>query len=285
MGAATATDARTDGFEIRRRPARGDEAGRRRPSTYTREEVLDAVRRWVELYGQPPTLADWDPSRARRLGHQWRAVRFEQGRWPTARMVGGQFARFGDAVVEAGFARPRGGGNKAQLLDADAEILRAIRAWAMRYGEPPVQADWDPARARQLGQTWRVARYEEGDWPSLASVRRHFGSLSAAVGQVDLEPGQANQSAVARLARRARNRRVLAQTAATEQRAHGPDQVAAPLRAVARARATGDDQALAEALVKLAGAALGWADALNGPRAAGHGRRRRLGAPPSGPVQ
>ena len=52
-------------------------------------------------------LMDWEPARARRLGHEWRAQRFESGQWPTARMVRWQFGRFNEAVLQAGLTPRR----------------------------------------------------------------------------------------------------------------------------------------------------------------------------------
>src|SRR6476646_4838049 len=67
---------------------------------YTRAEILEAIRAWSHRYGEPPTVVDWEPSRARRLGQPWRAARFESGTWPTARMVRLQFNQFNSAVEE-----------------------------------------------------------------------------------------------------------------------------------------------------------------------------------------
>jgi hypothetical protein len=60
-------------------------------------------------------------------------------------------------------------------------ILRAIHDWGHRYGELPKSYDWDPAWARRRGEEWRAERFEAGDWPSLAMVRRQFGNLSNAL--------------------------------------------------------------------------------------------------------
>jgi hypothetical protein len=51
-------------------------------------------------------MLDWEPSRARRLGQNWRAERFESGRWPTAQMVTRQFPSF-NAAIEASGLKPR----------------------------------------------------------------------------------------------------------------------------------------------------------------------------------
>src|SRR5439155_1635743 len=91
---APSAPARAEPFEVRRlAEVRPLAARARRSSKYTREEVLAAIRRWADRYGEPPTMVDWEPARARRLGQHWRAERYEGGDWPTARMVS-KFASF-----------------------------------------------------------------------------------------------------------------------------------------------------------------------------------------------
>lgn len=67
-------------------------------------------------------------------------------------------------------------------------IVAAIRRWHELHGEPPKVFDWDPAWARRRGEDWRAARFEAGDWPSIAMVRRQFGNLSKAVFAAGLRP-------------------------------------------------------------------------------------------------
>jgi hypothetical protein len=248
-------------FAVARRRTLGTPPVARGIARFGRDEILAAIRTWAERYGGPPTLADWEPSRARRLGHAWRAERFCTGEWPTAGMVAREFGTFGAGIAAAGFERPRAPLSKPRLTGSD-EVLRALRAWTARYGEPPAQADWDPVRARALGHEWRIERYHAGDWPSLKTVRNHFGSLGAAVRAAGLEPAPARQDVAARAARRRDNRLALVLQAAGAQRATGPDQLARPLRAIAAARRAHDDEALEAGLVALAAAALHWAEDL-----------------------
>src|SRR4051812_2461702 len=70
------------------------------------------------------------------------------------------------------------------------QILAAIRAWCSLYDEVPCQADWDPHRARRIGQEWRIRRYRTGDWPSLKTVINRYGRLSDAIAQAGLAPRQ-----------------------------------------------------------------------------------------------
>src|SRR4051794_13840372 len=90
-------------YSVPRRPAAsGRAADPGRPRAYGRPEILLAVQRWTSEYGDPPAMLDWEPARARRVGQEWRAARFERGVWPTARMVRTQFGRFNLAIEEAG---------------------------------------------------------------------------------------------------------------------------------------------------------------------------------------
>src|SRR4051812_36388343 len=147
---------------------------RRAACTWSEHEIIAALRDWAARHGSPPTCMDWDPSRARRVGQDDRAERHAAGRWPTTKLVCDTFGTFNAAVEAAGLQPRRAGGNKGNLAGPDA-ILDAIRIWTLRYGDPPRRTDWDPTRARQTGQPWKVDRYLQGDWPSLPSVAHHFG--------------------------------------------------------------------------------------------------------------
>jgi hypothetical protein len=271
----------------RRQRVEPREGGRPRACRYSSGEILDAIRRWASLYGAPPTLTDWEPSRARRKGQDWRAERWEEGSWPSARMVRRQFGTLGAAVAAAGFDRPPQAGTKGRLTGPE-QVLAAIREWTRRYGEPPTQADWDTARARMLGQEWRVARYRDGDWPSTQTVRQHYGSLSAAVRAAGLQPRDRTVSPGESAQRRAANRAALAERSASEhdETEVGPDVLARALREVATARANYDDAGVEAALVELAACALSWAGALRGePVPAPRGDAEVLPAPSAKAVQ
>ena len=242
-------------------PVRGHEA----------DEILAALRRWTAEVGRPPTCLDLDPSRARRLGDTARVARFEAGSWPTTRMVCSRFGTFNDALRAAGLpARPTPG-RKANLRSPH-EILAAIRAWTLRHGDPPVQTDWDPFRARRTGQAWRVDRYTEGDWPSLPTVRKHFGGLPAAIHAAGLEPAPQYEAPADRAARRARNRLALVRERANEERLDG-QRLRELLDAATQARSTRDPIAAEEAFIALAGCALGLADEVRERRLRAGGRR------------
>jgi hypothetical protein len=213
--------------------------------------VIAAIRRWNDRYGAPPTLADWEPSRARDRGQAWRIERYESGDWPSTRTVRHHFGTMSAAVTAAGLSpRRRPSRARRPLRSADA-VLEAIRAWVERYGETPGMADWDPSRAREIGQSWRVERFYEGDWPSVATVRRHFGTLNAAVERAGFEP-------------RPRGRQKRRGTVPPPSRIQELEAATLVLRvrAVGEARRLSDRDALESALRDLSAACLNWADRL-----------------------
>lgn len=239
---------------------------------YDREEILDAIRRWTARYGAPPTWLDWEPATARRKGKHEIAEVFESGAWPTTAMVCRQFSTLGAAVEAAGLTPRRAPRSKANLVDGE-EVLRAIREWTRLYGDPPAQTDLDPYRARRTGQSWRADRYLEADWPSLATVRHHYGTLSAAVAAAGLQPRPMTETVECRVRRRRRNRLALVDHLA--QGDAGADELRRGIRRVAAARNARDGDALEAALLAVAGIALGWADRVGRAR---RERRRPGGA-------
>ena len=246
----------------RRQPVNRGRARRAVKASYPPAEVLAAMKRWAAQYGEPPTMVDWDPSRARRLGQAWRAERFESGEWPTARVVCGLFAGFNAAVEQAGLKpRPAPSRQATNLVGPDA-VLKAFVEWTRRHGDVPTMADWDPARARRLGQDWRIARYHQGDWPSARTVAHHFGSFAAAAAAAGLIPRRVGKHHTDRSAERAVNRLVVAQLGASD-RDPGIEDLSRSLRTLAAARRRRDPVSTHAALIDLAGCALAWAQILD----------------------
>src|SRR5436309_9547643 len=108
-------------------------------------------------------------------------------------------------------------------------------------------ADWDPARARRLEQDWRIARYRQGDWPSVRTVAHHFGSLSAAITAAGLTPRARASQHADRRAERAANRHAVARLRAVG-RQPGMSDLAACLGGLADARKADDPVAVHAAL-------------------------------------
>jgi hypothetical protein len=140
------------------------------------------------------------------------------------------------------------------------EILAAIRRWNELYGEPPSMTDWDPYRARERGQEWRIERYRSGCWPSVKSVRNHFGRLSNAIAAAGLVPREQGQ-------RRARSELALddetlahlAYLRDLHARRPMEEVLSQAIRELAVARRSDEHGDLRSALIELAGAALAWA--------------------------
>jgi HNH endonuclease len=229
-----------------------------RSTRFTDEEILNAIRRWADSYGEPPTMLDWDPARARRLDQAWRAERFEEGLWPTAMLVRGRFKQFNAAVERAGLPPRRAPSRLTANLAGPDAILRALVEWTRRYGDVPAMADWDPHRARSLGQHWRIERYRDGDWPSARSVAHHFGSFTNAVVQAGLVHRDRGVHYEDRRSERAANRVRIAHAIA-EARHPGVDDLAESLRGLAAARRAEDPVSMHVALLDLAASALAWA--------------------------
>lgn len=248
-----------DDFSVDRRagkPRRRQPPGKR---AFSREEIIAAIRGWSERYGEPPAMVDWDPSRARRLGQNWRAERFESGSWPTARAVRLQFSSFNAAVEATGLVpRPAPSRQRANL-GGPAAITAAMLEWTRRYGDVPTMADWDPVRARRLGQDWRIGRYHKGDWPSARSVAVHFGSFASAAAAAGLIPRERSTHHDGRQAQRAANREAAARARGASGQP-GLADLAASLRTLARARREQDPVSIHAALIDVAGSALAWAD-------------------------
>lgn len=157
---------------------------------------------------------------------------------------------------------PRPGTPRRRPRLTAREITEAIRRWHELYGEPPSMADWDPYRARRIGQEWRIERYREGDWPSIKSVRNHFGRLSDAVASAGLVPRrQGQQRAQPELAIGDDVLLHLAHLRVLHEGLPAPESLATAVRKVAAARASDEAGDLRASLVDLAAAALAWAKA------------------------
>lgn len=204
-------------------------------------------------------MTDWEPARARRLGQEWRAQRFESGHWPSARMVRGQFSTFNAAIEAAGLPPRPAPARLRRNLSGPEAILDALIEWTRRYGDIPTMADWDPTRARRLGQEWRIARFYQDDWPSARTVAVHFGSFAKAAAAAGLIARHRSTRRAERRANQSANRLAAARASGTT-RVAGVDDLATSLRALARARTAEDPVALHAALVDLAGSALAWAE-------------------------
>lgn len=66
--------------------------------------------------------------------------------------------------------------------------IEAAHEWNERYGEPPAAINWNPAGMRQRKREHLMARWLEGDWPSLRTIVRLFGSWNAFMAEAGFAP-------------------------------------------------------------------------------------------------
>lgn len=170
------------GFEVSRKRSTAA-VGRERHATYMsdRNEIVEALQRWAREFGEPPRGIDLKPARARRLGHEWRADRFEAGDRPSTRMISKQFGSL-TAAMEAAGLKPRQAPvrSAANLTGPSAIWMRSVPGPAATARSRPSPIG-DPARARRLHQDWRIARYHRGGWPSTRTVIARVGSMGTAI--------------------------------------------------------------------------------------------------------
>jgi hypothetical protein len=121
-----------------------------------RDDILHALREWDRRYGEPPALADWAPSRARRLTQSWRAERYLAGDWPHLTTVLKQFGTFGAAVEAAGLEpRPQGRhvrGHSGLHPDTESSVAFELAAAEARSGPGELATRVRAVAEARLGQ-------------------------------------------------------------------------------------------------------------------------------------
>jgi len=231
------------------------------PVDLERARVIAAVHRWVADYGRPPRTIDWDPARARLYGRPELAEHFEgAGTWPKMTIVRRHFGGLRNLLRAAGYASAPTRIGRYRVEWTAAEILDAIRRWTELHEEPPTMADWDPYRARRMGQEWRVERYDAGEWPSVKSVRNHFGRLSDAIASAGLVPRRQGQRRPGQGPVLDPNVEIHVATIRGFSDKRAPAQrLAEAVKLVAAARERGEPADLRVALVQVAAVAMDWA--------------------------
>lgn len=70
----------------------------------TVRRLVEQIRAWHDVYGEPPAVADWNPWQARHAYHdEVRAKRWEEGGWPWFTEVITHFGTWNAAIEAAGF--------------------------------------------------------------------------------------------------------------------------------------------------------------------------------------
>lgn len=57
--------------------------------------------------------------------------------------------------------------------------IEKAHEWAKRFGDPPAAIDWNPSAMKQRGRTHLLDRWNDGDWPSVRTVIRLFGTWNS----------------------------------------------------------------------------------------------------------
>lgn len=128
-----------------------------RSAHWTRANVIAAIRRWVECYGEPPRAADWNPSSAKWSAASWRIERYRLGDpdtgapWPSLNAAKRPFdGSLTAAIVAAGYAPNKPGPRSRK--DVRPEVVEA-------QATPEVRAALAAARAemRDLAEKIELA--------------------------------------------------------------------------------------------------------------------------------
>lgn len=77
----------------------------------TRRWVVDSMREWAEMYGGPPSAADWNPAYCAAYGMQWKVERYNEAArpWPGSSVVISNFGSWNAGMTAAGFSPRRVG--------------------------------------------------------------------------------------------------------------------------------------------------------------------------------
>lgn len=82
-------------------------------TVWTRGRLILAIRRWAELFGDPPSAIDWDLNMARRKCGPDRLLEIENRHkvhdWPPRQTTIAHFGRWNLAIEAAGFVPVRVG--------------------------------------------------------------------------------------------------------------------------------------------------------------------------------
>lgn len=121
---------------------RSDE-GRAAVTYWTRDRIVEAIRWWVNEYGEPPAIPDWSPSRASALFDLARTRRAErliaEKRVPWSTTVICHFGSWNAGIVAAGFEPRANVGtreNRARQRGARRTALNASRPRAGEAASP-----------------------------------------------------------------------------------------------------------------------------------------------------
>ena len=150
--------------------------------TFTRGAVIQALHKFHDLYGRPPTRAEWSPPIAVSLGHPELAERFHNDAcWPTHKIVKRLFGSWNDAIVAAGYAprvsRSTRRWTRDDLIAAATEYVRGIPPDTFPSTNGFCRSGLGPkspstiAREITPAELWDVVQKDVlGEWPDLPAA-------------------------------------------------------------------------------------------------------------------
>lgn len=115
---------------------------------WTRESMLEAIRRFADEHGRAPKSTEWkrrDPG----------------GRWPGSSQILARFGSWSSAMEAAGLRAER-------TRWSPEKILAAMQRYADEHGRLPSHEDWN-------------TKGPGSPWPAPGTVQLHFGSWSSAI--------------------------------------------------------------------------------------------------------
>lgn len=148
-------------------------------SSWTRERVEGALRRWFDSFGKLPTTTEW-------------LVRSTNPRTstptPGSKDVSATHGGFTAAFEAAGFKRHQFPKHRANQRVTKDDVLEAIRAWTNRYATAPTSRDWDLTRLRADDDAVAIGRLQRAREagirvPKNDTVSARFGTFDEAVVQ------------------------------------------------------------------------------------------------------
>lgn len=165
---------------------------------WSRERLIDAVRQWVDLVGEPPVPSDWNRHYQRAKGDEEGLRRQESGWWPSTTTVAAAFSSFDDLVRAAGY-EPITPALIAAGYDTDRWtreiVIDAIRRFAAVHDRAPTAVEALQLSARRVERGTAEARSEELlVLPSWRIVTRFFSSWNEAVSIAGCTPRSPGES-------------------------------------------------------------------------------------------
>jgi len=255
-------------------------AGGRRVTRWTCESIIEKIADWHRRYGEPPCSADWNPSLARWRAQEWRAERYYADHWPSTNAVKRAFGGSFDAAVRAAGLEPARPGPRRKALAAKPAIAqrapappRPVHEDLAACAERAATAESKAAalerrlasaetRAERAEERLREARKRARLATDRAARARRTRDRALDEADARVRAALDQADAAVRDAEALRTAQAAGTAAVTAGGPAGPTPLAAALRRLASARATGDRHGLRRELGEVAASALRWRDRL-----------------------